>query len=103
MSNLLFRYDLPVFALRRTDQQLLTAALSGAPDRELAAKLGLPLASVKKRWRAIFEAVEQRRPDLFHSAGEHSGTRGPQRRHLVLTYVRTHPEELTPFPARISV
>jgi hypothetical protein len=35
-------------------------------------------------------------PDLVRDAVDHEG-RGAQKRHRVLAYVRSHPEELRPF------
>jgi hypothetical protein len=99
-SNLLFQYREPVLGLRPVEQQLLAAALSKALDRELASKLGVTVATVKKRWRSIFETIEDVRPEILRAASrEREGARGPQKRHLVLSYVREHPEEIRPFAA----
>jgi hypothetical protein len=102
-SNLLFQYREPILGLGASDQRLLLAALGGAVDRELAVELGLTLPAVKKRWRSIFEKVQDRMPELFADViPEAAGTmdeqkRGPQKRHLVLSYVRQHLEELRPY------
>jgi hypothetical protein len=97
-GNLLFHYREPVLGLGEADQLLLLAALRGPVDRQLADRMNLSLASVKKRWRSIFSKVEDRMPALFAGVlADREGKRGPQKRHLVLNYVREHPEELRPF------
>jgi hypothetical protein len=101
--NPLFHPKEPVFRFRDADQQLLLAALSGLTDEELSSKLGLSLTGVKKRWISIFERTIDVRPDLFPRLdgldldGNDGQKRGRQKRHHVLAYVRTHPEELRPF------
>lgn len=101
--NPLFIYKAPVFGFRDADQQLLLAAMSGLTDEELSAKLGLSLTGVKKRWISIFERTIDARPVLFPGLdrlgldGNNGQKRGRQKRHHVLAYVRSHPEELRPF------
>jgi len=98
VSNLLFQYREPRLYLRNPDQQILIEALKGATDLELSFELGISVAAVKKRWRSIFIKVEDRMPDLFANyIASEDGKRGPQRRHMVLSYMRDHPEELRPF------
>lgn len=97
-ANLLFHYLEPHLDFHDPEQQLLIAALKGATDQELSNELGVNVSTVKKRWRSIFIKVEDLMPELFTSLGAlDDGKRGPQRRHLVLSYVREHPEELRPF------
>jgi hypothetical protein len=98
----LFHYKEPVFRLRDPDQELLLAALSGLTDEELSCKLGLSLTGVKKRWTSVFERTIDLRPNLFPGLdgsapdGNDRHKRGRQKRHHVLAYVRSHPEELRP-------
>jgi hypothetical protein len=95
----LFQYQDPVLHLRDTEKQLLTEAINGETDNELAARMNLSLPSVKKRWASLFDRIADTRPDLLPDAEErgwHEG-RGPQKRHRILAYVRSHPEELRPF------
>ena len=96
LGNVLFRFRKPALRLRDTDQQLLVAALRGATDQELASGLGLTLSAVKARWRSTIARVEESMPDLVRDVVNHEG-RGTQKRHRVLDYVRSHPEELRPF------
>ena len=53
---------------------------------------------MKKRWAAVFERVATARPDLLPELEYDSDrqTRGRQKRHHLLAYVRQHPEELRP-------
>jgi len=93
-----FQYREPVLSLRDTDQQLLIAALSGMTNQELSQQLRISLPAVKKRWNSVFERTFGARPDLFPSLGEtyDDSKRGEQKRHRVLAYVGSHPEELRP-------
>jgi hypothetical protein len=100
--GILFEYRDPVLGLSEPDQRLLSAALGGLTDEELADRLKVGLPAVKKRWRSIFERVSTRE-DLFPGLGDDAGagSRGRQKRHYILAYVREHPEELRPFATRV--
>ena len=94
----LFQHHLrPQFALTRSEQELLELALDGVDDAAAAKSLFVTLPAIKRRWSSIFERVGSVRPDLCPLDGE--GTRGIQKRQRILTYVRSHPEELRPFNA----
>jgi len=98
IASFLFHYSEPILGFHDAHQELLAAALLGLTDSELAQSLGLNLAAVKKRWASIFTQVDQVRPDLLPVRGPDSRaeTRGPQKRHRLLAYLREHPEELRP-------
>jgi hypothetical protein len=96
LGNVLFRFREPALRLRDSDQQLLMAALKGATDQELASGLGFTLSAVKARWRSTIARVEETMPELVRDVKHREG-RGAQKRHRVLDYVRSHPEELRPF------
>jgi DNA-binding CsgD family transcriptional regulator len=92
----LFQHHVPPkFAFTPREQQLLELALEGADDISIAKSLFVSLSAIKRRWSKIFERVSSIRPDL--SPFEGNGTRGIQKRQRILTYVRSHPEELRPF------
>ena len=98
---MLFTYLEPVMRLRDTDQELLLAALDGLTDGQLADVLDLKLPALKKRWASLFDRVGRVRPDLVpQSDRETPDTRGPQKRHRLLAYLREHPEELRPLSAK---
>ena len=96
VGNVIFRIQKPLLRLRESDQQLLLAALNGATDAELAVELGITSAAVKARWRSAFARVAKVLPSLVDEADNREG-RGTQKRHRVLAYMRTHPEELRPY------
>src|SRR5215831_2382705 len=93
----LYRYQSPVLHLRPAEQKLLAAALTGKTDAELSADLGLSIEAIKKRWMSIFDRVDEFKPEILSRADADSDGRGPQKRHRVVAYIRTHPEELRPF------
>ena len=95
----LFRYRTPTLSLRDEHKQLLRVAINGGTDLQVAQMLNISLAAVKKRWRSVWAAIMRRRPDLVPaSPGELlSGSRGRQKKHIILAYLRDHPEELRPF------
>ena len=96
LGNVLFNFREPVIRLRQSDQQMLLAALRGATDAELATELGVTVSAVKARWRSTFASVAAAMPGLVRDESDNE-CRGSQKRHRVLAYVRTHPEELRPF------
>ena len=96
LGNVLFDFREPVLRLRASDQQLLLAAIRGATDTELAKQLGVTLAAVKGRWRSTLNTIAAVMPDLVRDDKD-SESRGSQKRHRVLAYLRTHPEELRPY------
>ncbi len=93
----IYRYQPPVLRLRPAEQNLLGTALSGQTDAELSADLGLSVEATKKRWQSIFARIDQFKPEILNQAGADGDGRGPQKRHRVLAYIRTHPEELRPY------
>jgi hypothetical protein len=101
-GNLIFKYDEPTLHLRESDQRLLMLALRGATDSELAAELAITVAAVKARWRSTFAHIAEQSPHLLSYDGEHR-YRSKQKRHHVLAYLRTHPEELRPYDWKKSL
>jgi hypothetical protein len=93
----MYRYQEPTLHLGPAEQKLLIAALSGKTDAELSADLGLSIEAIKKRWMSIFARVDEFKPEILSRADADTDGRGPQKRHRVVAYVRTHPEELRPF------
>ncbi|GGG88506.1 hypothetical protein [Edaphobacter dinghuensis] len=95
----LFQYQEPILHLHETDKHLLAESLRGGSDSELAARMNLSLASIKKRWLSLFQRVAEVQPTLVpgHREQSWSSYRGPQKRHHILSYVRSHPQEIRPF------
>ena len=85
----------PRFGFTRKEQELLELALEGADDAAAAKSLFVTLPAIKRRWSNMFARINSISPDLCPDDGQ--ATRGIQKRHRILTYVRNHPEELRPF------
>jgi hypothetical protein len=94
----LFTHRVPQFGFTRGEQELLELALEGVDATAMAEFLCVTVPAIKRRWATIFERVGRVRPDLC--PWDADGTRGVQKRQRVLTYVRSHPEELRPFNAK---
>jgi hypothetical protein len=99
VASMFFCYTPPILRFKNGDQQLLAAAVEGLTDYELADALGLNVQTVKKRWASVFDQVEEVMPSLLPDLEGKADrrTRGPQKRHHLLAYLRCHPEELRPF------
>ena len=50
----LFDYHPPMLGFNRSEQRLLSCALPGATDEQLAETLGTSLPTVKKMWISIY-------------------------------------------------
>jgi hypothetical protein len=94
----LFRRVQPQFGFQRGEQRLLELALLGWSDEESAAELGLALDTVHKRWRSIYQRVEDsgNLPWVGNSSSSPAG-RGPEKRRRLLAHLQHHLEELRPF------
>lgn len=93
----LFIHETPRFALRRSEQRLLLAAMHGGTDEELALELGVSLSAVKKTWVHIYERASGCLPEPS-PCREPDGApeRGKEKKQRLLSYLREHPEELRP-------
>src|SRR5262249_56596538 len=98
---ILYSFREPRLGLSEGHQQLLKAAMQGLTDAQLAESLSMKLPTVKKRWTAIFDRVARSRLDVGNMSDRYDNpdrhTRGPQKRHHLLAYLREHPEELRPW------
>lgn len=95
----MFSYTPPTVCFSSAERHLLRVALEGATDRELAERLGIPVSSVKARWKRIQTRVAERAPVVLPTRDDRVEltTRGAQVRHRILQFVRERPEELTPY------
>jgi DNA-binding NarL/FixJ family response regulator len=98
----LFVYNHPRLLFTPAEQEVLRAALDGAPDEIVSERLGIPLSATKARWTRIHQRVAKRIPDLLRgaSAPQNAARRGRQIRHVILKFVRENPSELTPYARR---
>lgn len=92
---MLFGYYPPKLYLGDNYQDFLALALSGVSDDAMSRQLGISLGAIKKRWRTLFDLVDDRLPSILPEGGL-DGVRGPEKRTALIEYVRSHPEELQP-------
>jgi DNA-binding CsgD family transcriptional regulator len=95
----LFHHRSPVLGLRDPEKELLCQAMHGETDTALAAQLELSISTIKKRWTSLFARIAAGHPELLprDCLEPQADSRGSQKRHHILAYVRDHPEELRPF------
>ena len=99
----MFSYTAPRALFTRAECKLLRESLSGATDADLARRLGMSLAAVKSTWTRLYARLD-RIPSLQADPHRTSLSRGAQRRHRVLEFVRCYPSELNPYePAPVDV
>ena len=98
-----FSYRKPKIGFPRSEQRLLSAALQGGTDEELAEKLEISLSAVKKMWASVYLRTQSRRiSDLKFVPNENAdGDRGREKKHKLLVYLREHPEELRPYSMKL--
>ena len=98
--SLLFHYSPPRLGFTPSQQRMLTEAIQHRTDAEIARVLGVSLSAVKKSWAGIFEKGSAILDEDQGTAANPTvrATRGVQKRHILLTYLREHPEELRPWP-----
>jgi hypothetical protein len=96
-------YRKPKIGFPRSEQRLLSAAMHGGTDEELAQVIGISLSAVKKMWASVYFRVESAKPsDLkFASNPNADGDRGKEKKQKLLVYLREHPEELRPYSMRL--
>jgi DNA-binding CsgD family transcriptional regulator len=100
----LFNYQPPLFGLRPSEQRLLTTALEGGTDEELAKDLGISLSAVKKAWRTIYQRIAGSRPAPIPDEPtvlRWGGKRGKEKKQRLIAYLREHPEELRPLSRKL--
>jgi hypothetical protein len=96
--SLLFHYSPPRFRFTPSQRRLLMEAIHPKTDVEIARALDVSLSAVKKAWAEVF----RKSGAILDSDGDGAAaqsarmTRGAQKRHVLLTYLREHPEELRP-------
>lgn len=99
----LFLYTPPRFHFSVGEQELLQLALIDKTDEEMARALHISESAVQKRWQAIFDragASSVRWLPNPVEAGKGGRVRGVEKRRHLLSYLRSHPEELRPIASR---
>jgi hypothetical protein len=92
--NRAFDYSPPRFYFKPNEQELLWAAILGLSDRAAADRLCVGPDAIKKRWDSIYDRVQEVDSELLPASI--SGTRGAEKRRLLLAYILDHLEELRP-------
>jgi DNA-binding CsgD family transcriptional regulator len=90
----IFAFTPPRFGLKPREQEMLWLTLLGASDSELAARLGVGVDAIKKRWETIYGRVQERDTELLPHSGDL--VRGPEKKERLLLYLRDHLEEMRP-------
>jgi DNA-binding NarL/FixJ family response regulator len=96
-----FAYRKPKMGLPPSEQRLLSAALQGGTDEELAEMLGISLSAVKKMWASVYLRIESSKTSDLEFARNENGDRGREKKHKLLVYLREHPEELRPYSMKL--
>jgi DNA-binding CsgD family transcriptional regulator len=98
----LFLYQPPQFVFSPSEQRLLLCGLGGGTDEQIAGQLHVSLDAVRKTWRSIYERAGARLPFVANSQQDRRASeRGKQKKHLLLAYLREHPEELRPISRKL--
>jgi hypothetical protein len=100
LAMLFLSFSVPKFGFGPVEQDMLNFALDGLTDESIAQAMGTSLSTIKKRFRTIYEKVQ----DSFESKSTAAiraplgdGARGIETRRRLLNYLRDHREELHPY------
>jgi hypothetical protein len=98
----IFTYHRPRFRFTAGEQRVLSRAIEGSTDDEIAAALHVSHDAVKQTWRSIYDHVFTVMPELVVREGETAaaGTRGQEKRRRVSAYLRDNAQELRPHVSR---
>lgn len=101
-----FQFTSPVIGFSASERRLLRlAVMRDMSDEGIGAELDISSHTIKKLWRSIHQRVADRLPALYTASGlsadvENGGNRGPEKRRVLIPYLREHLEELRPYAAR---
>jgi len=100
----LFQRASPRMFFAPSEQRVLMCAMIHDSDEDIAARLAVSPNTLKKVWRSIYARAEQAEPGLWPAtqarmaSGSDMGTRGREKRRVLLEYLRHHMTELRPVP-----
>jgi DNA-binding CsgD family transcriptional regulator len=106
LAMLFLSFSVPKFGFSMVEQDVLNLALEGLTDEAIAQTMGASLSTIKKRFRAIYEKVQDKIGDdrgIEPLAPLNDGARGLETRRRLLNYLREHREELRPYAAQAPV
>jgi hypothetical protein len=89
-----FVYSQPRFYFRPHEQELLFHALRGIPDHDIADSLCVTMPAIKKRWLSIYDRVSAVDSTVLPPTPD--GSRGTEKRRVLIQYLQDHLEELRP-------
>lgn len=93
-----FQFTPPLIGFAGAERRLLRLAVTDLTDEQIGSELGLSIHTIRKLWKDVNARALGRLPQLFDdSANAQEGARGPEKRRVLLHYLRQHPEELRPF------
>lgn len=96
-----FQYMPPTIGFSPAERRLLRLAINDVSDDEIGDELGITAHTIKKLWRSIYTRCGDRAPSVFEddATAASQGTRGPEKKRVLLNYLRHHIEELRPYAA----
>lgn len=98
-----FEHHAPLFGFSPAERRLLRRAVFDETDEDIARHLATTPHTLKKQWRSIYARVAAALPHVFGrpipTTGGEEGTRGPEKKRALVSYLRQHPEELRPYAA----
>lgn len=98
--SFLMNYVPPVCGLTRAEQRVLTHAIEGETDEEIAENLGVSPNTIKQVWRSVYGRLGDRIPFLFARPDDillfAEGKRGPEKRRYAIAFLKDHLQELRP-------
>jgi DNA-binding CsgD family transcriptional regulator len=103
LAMLFLSFSVPKFGFSMAEQDALNLALEGSTDEVIAQTMGASLSTIKKRFRGIYEKVQDKIGDdrgVERLASLNDGARGLETRRRLLNYLREHREELRPYAAK---
>lgn len=90
-----FQFTPPLIGFAGAERKLLRLAVTELTDEEIGNELGLSIHTIRKLWKDVNARALGRLPQLFdESPPTTEGARGPEKRRVLLHYLRQHPEEL---------
>jgi hypothetical protein len=105
LALIFLSFSRPRFGFSFAEQDTLELALDGHTDEGIASALNTSTATIKKRFRAIQEKVEDAALDEGTALVREPvkvGVRGPESRRWILNYLRDHHEEMRPYSMTAS-
>jgi hypothetical protein len=90
-----FQYSRPRCRFSTSEQRVLSLALAGLTDADIAREANVTANAVKLAWRSIYDRIGQGTGLVLSPAGIFG--RGPEKRRHALAFVRDHLEEIRPY------